>query len=132
MKTLGRILIILIAALVVVAATIAFSQSSLASSMFASGGREGFEGRRAIEGQLPAGERPVGQFPGGFERRGRDEAIGTINLVSLGPIIKNVAIMGSIAVVIVIATVALRAGKRSKPTQQSLAAGQVVNQQGLS
>jgi heme A synthase len=127
MKTLGRIVIILVAALVVAGATVAFSQSSLASSMFARGGREGFEGRRAVEGQLPAG-----QFPGNFERRGRDEAFGGINLFSLGPIIKDVAIMGGITIVVIIAAVALRAGKRSKQTQQSLAAGQVVNQHGLS
>ena len=35
------------------------------------------------------------------------------------------------AAIVIAATVVLRAGKRPVPAQQSLAAGQVINQQGL-
>lgn len=127
MKTIGRIAIILFAALVVVGATVAFSQSTVAASMFSRGGRAGFE-RREFERAVPQGESPEGQFPGNFERRGRGEGAGGINVFAIGPIIKDVVIMGAITAIVIAVTVMLRNGKRLNRESASLAAGQAAKQ----
>jgi hypothetical protein len=125
MKTLGRIAIILLAALVVAGATLALSQSTLTSSLLGQAGRGRFEGGRG-EHQMPAG-----QPTSNFERHGRDEGMGGISLFALGPIIKDVVIMGGIAALVIAATLLLRAGKRSKRAPPTPSAGPGDAQHGL-
>ncbi len=130
MKTLGRIAIILFAALVVAGATVAFTQSALASTLLGTAGRAGFE-QRHFERQSASGELQAGQQSGNFEHRGHDEGMGGISMITLGPIIKDVAIMGSITALVVAATLLLRAVRRSNRTTKILAAGSGDSQQGL-
>lgn len=101
MKIIGRILLILLAAVVVSGVTYAFSQT-------ARGGRGSFEGRgefRGEPGQLPPDfdNRGTGQsgLPGNFERRARggdfDREFGGLSLTI---ILRNLAMIAVIILVV--------------------------------
>lgn len=126
MKTLGRIAIILFAALVVAGATVAFTQTSVASSVVVGRDREDH-----IEQWVPRAQTPAGQFPGEFRRAGHNESFTGISLLTLGPIIKDIAIMAGIAVMVIAATLMLRTGKRANKPAQTVAAGSEHSQQAL-
>lgn len=129
MKTLGRIAIILVAALIVTGAMLAFGQSTQSSSIVNRlSGRAGFEqrgaGRRAqAEMQLPRGQ-TAGQPPAnfeGFEGRGGGE-MGGFNIAGIQPFIKNSIIVAGIVFVFVVVTLGwrmLRRGSR-KPKPEPL------------
>jgi hypothetical protein len=125
MKTLGRIAIILLAALVVAGATVAFTQTSVASSVV------GRDREDHIEQRVPRAQTPAGQFPGEFRRAGHNESFTGISLLTLGPIIKDIAIMAGIAVMVIAATLMLRTGKRANKPAQTVAAGSEHSQQAL-
>lgn len=130
MKTLGRTLIILVAALVVVAATMAFGQTPSAAALLAQPGRpmlEGSEGRVA-PGTLPTtGDTATATTAAPTQppmRRGeaRPGAGGTAGLMGWLGIGKN---LGLIAALVVAVELATRVGRRVLPrrrTQQLSAA----------
>lgn len=129
MKTLGRIAILLVAALIVTAAMLAFGQSTQASSIVNSlSGRAGFEqrgaGRRAhAEMQLPQGQtagQPSANFEG-FEGRGGGEGgeMGGFNIAGVQPFLKNSIIVAGIVFVFVVIALGwrmLRRGSRKPKT----------------
>ena len=108
MKIIGRILLILLAAVVVSGVTYAFSQTAAAQPLPAArGGRGGFEGGgpRGELGQLPPdfGNRDAGQggFPGDFEREARggdfDREFGGLSLTI---VLRNLAMIAVIILVV--------------------------------
>ena len=108
MKTLARTAVILIAALVVVGALFALSQTSFASSMF--GGAAG--AGEMMRGQMTSGQMPAG-FAGGHENEGSGASI-----IGLLPIFKNAAIMGALTLMVLLSSFIPKLGRRrAHPTR---------------
>lgn len=101
MKIIGRTLIILAAAFIVVGAAAAFAQTDLAAQLLP-GGRGGeFVGDRFPEGTLPEGFNPQefrrgdvdGRFPGGERRGERPGAFGLFSFMALGRNLLTIALI---------------------------------------
>ena len=104
MKTLARTTVILIAALVVVGALFALSQTSFASSVFGAG--------EMMRGQMTSGQMPAG-FAGGHENEGSGASI-----IGLLPIFKNAAIMGALTLMVLLSSFIPKLGRRrAHPTR---------------
>ncbi len=124
MKIIGRIVILLVAAAVVIGLTYALSQTAAARS--AVGGRGGFEGRGEFGGGDPNrapgnfGGRGDGQgnFQGGFERgpRGGDfeRDFGGISLLV---VLRNLGIIAGVIVVVQLERIGWR---KLKPVKSSV------------
>jgi hypothetical protein len=115
MKTLLRIVVILVAALSVIGATIAFSQSSLASALISAGpGRVDFQNGpppSRTQGNTALAPADREQFPGGPDRGGN----GSLNLSGAMPLVKNLAIIGIIVILFVALTSTFRVIRRLLP-----------------
>ncbi len=112
MKTIGRTLIILVAALIVVSGLVAMSQAGWLSNLTGGFDREGGPGfqETGVQGQPPSGEgefRPPFNDNDGAEIRGeggfgeRGERGGRGGLAGFGDLFKNLFIMGGIFAVVV-------------------------------
>jgi hypothetical protein len=115
MRTLLRILVILIAALSVVGATVAFSQSSLASTLIGAGpGRGDFQQGpppSQMQGNTAVAPADRGQFPGGPDRGGS----GSLNPNGAVPLVKNLAVIGIIVFLLVAMTNTFRVIRKLFP-----------------
>jgi hypothetical protein len=124
MKTIARIVVILLAALLVVGATVAFAQSSLASSVGLFGGRGPGQGEGFGRGEFEQGQRPArgqsDQNARGVEPRGDFERDGGINIMGIQPLVKNLVTM--IGVIFVVAGIGYVAKKTRKRKTLSLVA----------
>jgi hypothetical protein len=99
MKTLARVLIILVAFVLVMGITYSVvnaASSSLGAPAFERGG-EGFPRPEGVQPQFPNGERP--EFPGGEGREFRGEGVGGFRLL-LGAV-KNMGIVAIIVAAVV-------------------------------
>jgi len=120
-KTLGRLLLILAAALVIVGATYGLAQAGFLRNLMGGRGElfefEGGEGGRlrgpeaGFEPRLrPGGEDASGQFgqarPERFGAQGRDGGREGGSLFGVGEVVKNLAIIGVIVLAVVALTVA--------------------------
>lgn len=123
MKTLLRTLAILAAALVVVGALFAFSQSGSAQALRSEGRGHGHFDRERSEQSMPGEStmpfsRPErGQARGEFGERGGHESHGP-SLFGFAEVIKNLAIIAVSVLLIVLGSRLLGPGKRATPPRR--------------
>lgn len=111
MKTLGRILIILLAAAIVSAAIIGVVNAT--RSINFSGRPEGGDFRPQGNQQFQ-GDRPQGDFPGGRPDRDREGGGGAFSRMALG-FLKNTVVIALLVVVIAVPRNLLNKRKKSTP-----------------
>ncbi|MCB9423219.1 MAG: hypothetical protein H6667_25710 [Ardenticatenaceae bacterium] len=113
MKIIGRTLIILAVALVVVGAAIGFSRSGIAAQLIPGGRGDAFTGRGlpgddnqvfpggAFDGQRPPEGFNRGEFSRGGERHGdRSGALGIFSFLSLGRYLLTISVIVVVVVLI--------------------------------
>ncbi len=125
MKTLGRILIILLAAAIVSAAIIGAVNAT--RSINFSGRPEGGDfrpqGNQQFQGDRPQGDFPEGGFPGERPDRDREGGGGSFSRIALG-FLKNTVVIALLVVVIAVPRNLLSKRKRSTSQEDTTSANE--------